>query len=167
MVAFFGLSARARTQFCQLFAPPVFSHSFTETHPRKRATETGKSTQVSEDGGFFFFFKLSYYSRGYRRETCCWPFLFASLSRWGGKYNCPTVFDETLESCFLSQMHEAGESVLMISFRVGKERCERRMAISPPCWENEGDLKSMCRCRGASLPRSTGRFPPRLRYFPL
>lgn len=36
--------------------PPVFSHSFTETHLRKRATETGKSTQVSEDGGFFFFF---------------------------------------------------------------------------------------------------------------
>lgn len=35
--------------------PTVFSHSFTETHLRKRATKTGKSTQVSEDGGFFFF----------------------------------------------------------------------------------------------------------------
>lgn len=160
MVAFFGLSAQVRTQFYQLFAPQRH-YSFTETHQRKRATRTGKSTQVSEDGGFFLtVLLLAWFSA----RNLLSGFFLNSRAVEGGKYNCPTNLTRWPESCYLSQMQVTRWGVL-ISFRV------RKRALR----EAHGSLSSMLAEWGrfekhVSPPRlvarATMRSPPASSLFP-
>lgn len=108
--------------------PPICHYIFTETHQRKRATKTGKSTQVSEDGGFFFLTVLLLACLSARNLLA--PFIRELVE--SVKVQLSHNFDETPESCFMPQIQFAGQRVL-ISFRVGKRALR----------EAHGNLSSM------------------------
>lgn len=115
---------------------------------------------------FFFFFKLSYYSRGYRRETCCWPFFIRELVEGGGKYNCPTVLTRRRSRAFC---HKCKKREKAFWWSVSAlEKSVARGAWQSPL--HAGRMREIWKaCVAAAARRSLappGDFPPASSLFP-